>query len=263
MFREVCRRLNLRFALVFATLLLLSPWTAAQVSGGLHGTITDPSGAPVPNAHISIKNLTTNNTTALTTDLRGVFSSTDLPPGNYLVTVSVTGFASVTASSTVTSGNQSVLNLTLQPANNQPGHKTPVTSSMGGVVNSETVRDMPVNGRDWTQAATLQAGVSSVRTQPDATNTSAGRGQRGFGAQISVSGGRPQQNNYLLDGISINDYANAAPGSVLGLDLGADAVEEFSVVTSNYPATYGRSSGGVINAVTRSGSNAFHGTVYE
>jgi hypothetical protein len=125
------------------------------------------------------------------------------------------------------------------------------------------VSELASNGRDWTQAATLQAGVSSVRTQPDAGNTSSGRGQRGFGAQISVSGGRPQQNNYIMNGISINDYANSAPGSVLGLDLGADAVEQFSVVTSNYPANIGRSSGGVVNAITRSGSNDFHGSVYE
>ena len=249
--------------LAFGVLLLFSPWTRAQVAGGLHGTSRDPSGAPVSNAHISIKNLTTNNTTSVTSDARGFYSASDLPPGNYSVTASMTGFSNVTSTTAITSGNLSVVNLTLQPASNRPGHKTPATSSMGGVVTSETVRDMPVNGRDWTQAATLQAGVSSVRTQPDATNTSSGRGQRGFGAQISVSGGRPQQNNYLLDGITINDYANAAPGSVLGLDLGADAVEEFSVVTSNYPATYGRSSGGVINAVTRSGSNAFHGTIYE
>jgi len=263
MFREVYRRLNLRFALFFGILLLFSPRTGAQIAGGLRGTITDPSGAPVPNAHISIENLSTNDATALTTDARGFFSASDLPPGNYSIMASMPGFSNATATVAITNGNQSVVSLTLQPANNQPSHKTPGSSSMGGVVSSETVRDMPVNGRDWTQAATLQAGVSSVRTQPDATNTSSGRGQRGFGAQISVSGGRPQQNNYLLDGISINDYANAAPGSVLGLDLGADAVEEFSVVTSNYPATYGRSSGGVINAVTRSGSNSFHGTVYE
>jgi hypothetical protein len=105
--------------------------------------------------------------------------------------------------------------------------------------------------------------VNSVKTQPDASNTSSGRGQRGFGAQISVSGGRPQQNNYILNGTSINDYANSAPGSVLGLDLGADAVEQFSVMTSNYPADYGRSSGGIINAVTHSGTKKFHGSVYE
>lgn len=142
----------------------------------------------------------------------------------------------------------------------KPNQSTPAT---GGVQNNSTVQDLPSNGRDWTQAATLEAGVNSVKTQPDASNTSSGRGQRGFGAQISVSGGRPQQNNYILNGISINDYANSAPGSVLGLDLGADAVEQFSVMTSNYPADYGRSSGGIINAVTHSGTKKFHGSVYE
>src|SRR5207302_1283731 len=83
------------------------------------------------------------------------------------------------------------------------------SSATGGVQDSSTVRDLPSNGRDWTQAATLQAGVSSVRTQQDASDSNSGRGQRGFGAQISVSGGRPQQNNYILNGISISDYANS------------------------------------------------------
>jgi hypothetical protein len=136
-------------------------------------------------------------------------------------------------------------------------------SSTGGSVSAKTVCDLPSNGRDWTQAATLEAGVEAFRTQPDASNTNSGRGQRGFGAQISISGGRPQQNNYIVDGISINDYANAAPGSVLGVDLGSEAVEGVSVVTSNYPAAYGRSSGGIINASTGSGSGPFHGSVYE
>jgi hypothetical protein len=80
---------------------------------------------------------------------------------------------------------------------------------------------------------------------------------------MTVNGGRPAQNNYRLDGTSINDYSNSAPGSVLGADLGSDAVAEFSVLSSGYPAEYGRSSGGVINAITRSGTNEFHGSVYE
>jgi hypothetical protein len=131
------------------------------------------------------------------------------------------------------------------------------------VQDTSTVQNLPSNGRDWTQAATLQAGVSSIKTQQDPSDSNSGRGQRGFGAQISVSGGRPQQNNYILNGISISDYANSAPGSVLGLDLGADAVERFSVMTSNYPADFGRSSGGIVNAVTHSGTDQFHGAVYE
>jgi len=80
---------------------------------------------------------------------------------------------------------------------------------------------------------------------------------------LSVSGGRPQQNNYLLNGISINDYTNQAPGSILGGNLGVDAVSEFSVLTSNQGAEYGRTSGGVISAITRTGTNRFHGSAYE
>src|SRR5262249_19229073 len=90
-----------------------------------------------------------------------------------------------------------------------------------------------------------------------------GNMERGFGAALSISGARPDQNNYRLDGVSINDYSNGAPGSVLGDNLGVDAVQQFSVLGSNYPAQYGRTTGGVINAVTRSGTNAFHGSVYE
>src|SRR5260370_22592 len=80
---------------------------------------------------------------------------------------------------------------------------------------------------------------------------------------LTMRGNRPQQNNYRLDGISINGYANSAPGSVLGVVLGVDSVQEFSVITSNATADYGRSSGGVINSITRSGTNSFHGTGYE
>src|SRR3989442_2866774 len=89
------------------------------------------------------------------------------------------------------------------------------------------------------------------------------RGNRGFGAQLTISGGRPTQNNYRLDGLSINDYANGGPGSVIGVSLGVDAIQEFSVITGNYSAEYGRTSGGVINAISKSGTNAFHGDVYE
>src|SRR5260221_13990502 len=78
-----------------------------------------------------------------------------------------------------------------------------------------------------------------------------------------MSGARPQQNNYRLDGVSLNDYANGAPGSVLGGSLGVDAIQEFSVLPSNYSAEYGKTSGGVVNAITRSGTNSFHGSGYE
>jgi hypothetical protein len=89
-----------------------------------------------------------------------------------------------------------------------------------------------------------------------------GGGGRGFGDQLSIAGARPTQNSYRLDGAIVNDYSNAGPGSVLGKNLGVDAIQEFTVLTSNYSAEYGFTSGGVINAITRSGTNAFHGSAF-
>jgi hypothetical protein len=130
------------------------------------------------------------------------------------------------------------------------------------VVNATTVRELPLNGRSWTDLATLQPGVNRIETQPDFSQGT-DRGNRGFGQQLTISGARPQQNNYRLDGVSLNDYANGAPGSVLGGSLGVDAIQEFSVLTSNYSAEYGKTSGGVVNAITRSGTNQIHGSAYE
>jgi hypothetical protein len=136
------------------------------------------------------------------------------------------------------------------------------SSDISAVVTANTVRELPLNGRSWTDLAALQPGVSTIQTQPS-FSTGADRGNRGFGQQLTISGARPQQNNYRLDGISLNDYANGAPGSVLGGNLGVDAIQEFSVLTSNYSAEYGKTSGGVVNAITRSGTNGFHGSIYE
>src|SRR5258705_10118334 len=111
--------------------------------------------------------------------------------------------------------------------------------------------------------ATLKHGVSSVRSQNVPNVNPSAAGGRGLAMQLSVGGGRPTQNSYRLDGAIVNDYSNAGPGSVLGANLGVDAIQEFTVLTSNYSAEYGFTSGGVINAVTKSGTNAFHGTAFD
>src|SRR5258708_17986125 len=135
------------------------------------------------------------------------------------------------------------------------------TSTLTGKVESETVRELPLNGRDWTSLATLQPGVSRIETQMS-YDTSA-RGNRGFGAELTVSGQRSTFNNYRIDGISVVDYAMAAPGNVIGVVLGVDSVQEFSVLTGGFSAEYGRATGGVVNAISKSGTNQFHGDVYE
>src|SRR5204863_6994864 len=134
------------------------------------------------------------------------------------------------------------------------------SSTISGVVEGSEVRELPLNGRVWASLATLQPGVVSVRTHESVTQV--GSHARGLGMQLSIGGNRPQQNTYRLNGVIINDYSNAGPGSVLGQNLGVDAIQEFSVLTSNYTSEYGFTSGGVVNAITRSGTNTFNGSVF-
>lgn len=245
----------------------------AQVAGGtIYGTISDPSDRLIPQAQVSIANVATGIITTVTTNSDGFFTAPNLLPGEYEITVSARGFnTEVRKGITVTVGAQQAFNLTLHVGS---AAKTVVevtteapavqltSSDISAVVNATTVRELPLNGRSWTDLAALQPGVDTIQTQPTFA-VGADRGNRGFGQQLTISGARPQQNNYRLDGVSLNDYANGAPGSVLGGNLGVDAIQEFSVLTSNYSAEYGKTSGGVVNAVTRSGTNGFHGSAYE
>lgn len=266
-------RIGRRIALLLIIGVLFSVPTHAQVAGGtLSGTITDPSERAIPQAQVAITNVATGVTTRVTTNSDGYYAAPNLLPGEYEVTVSAMGFATEGRKGiSLTVGSQQVFNLTLHVGS---AEKTVVevtteapavqlaSSDISAVVNATTVRELPLNGRSWTDLAALQPGVSTIQTQPG-FQTGSDRGNRGFGQQLTISGARPQQNNYRLDGVSLNDYANGAPGSVLGGNLGVDAIQEFSVLTSNYSAEYGKTSGGVVNAITRSGTNSLHGSVYE
>src|SRR5712692_5752939 len=117
------------------------------------------------------------------------------------------------------------------------------SSTLSGQIESQTVRELPLNGRDWTSLATLSPGVTGLNGEVQLPfESGALRGNRGFGSQLTIAGGRPTQNNYRLDGLSIADYTNGS-GSVMGATLGVDAIQEFSVITGNYSAEYGRTSG--------------------
>jgi carboxypeptidase family protein/TonB-dependent receptor-like protein len=245
---------------------------SAQVAGGtLSGTITDPSGATVPQAKVVIKNVATGVERVVTTNTEGFYTAPNLLPGEYQVTISAKGFnTEIKTRVVLTVGMQQVFDLglqvgkasqTVEVTTEAPAVQV-TTSDISATVNATTVRELPLNGRSWTDLAALQPGVETIQTQPTFA-VGADRGNRGFGQQLTISGARPQQNNYRLDGVSLNDYANGAPGSVLGGNLGVDAIQEFSVLTSNYSAEYGKTSGGVVNATTRSGTNSFHGSGYE
>jgi hypothetical protein len=237
----------------------------------LSGVISDPSGGRVPKANVTVLNKDTGINRVTESNGEGYYAVPLLQPGSYMVTVKAAGFATqVRTSVTLEVGQQQVLNFNLKVGNIAQTVQVTVeaptvelaSSSLDAQISSTTVRELPLNGRSWSDLANLQPGVNAIQTQqPFSAGPS--RGGRGFGDQITVAGARPIQNNYRLDGITVNDYVNGSPGSVLGGNLGVDAIQEFSVLTTNYSAEYGRTAGGVVNAVTRTGTNEFHGSIYE
>src|SRR5258705_4392427 len=254
-------------------IILMLPLTVgAQVAGGsIAGRVTDSNGAVLPGAQGAIRNTATGVTTQLVANNEGVYRAPNLLPGDYEITASAANFTSFLQKGVVlTVGADLTIDLKLTAGavtatilvSDEALTVDTTTPTISAVVNERTIVELPLNGRDWTALATLQPGISSVRTQA-VVGTTSSRGNRGLGDELSITGHRPQENNYRIDGVSINDYTNGAPGSAGGVNLGADAIKEFSVLASNYTAEYGRTSGGVINAVTRSGSNSLHGSAYE
>jgi hypothetical protein len=258
---------------VLALILLISAPAWAQVAGAtLSGTVTDVSGAVIPEAQVSIKDVGTGVSRSVKTNVAGFYIAPNLLPGAYEITITAQGFSTeVRTGITLTVGAQQDLNLTLRVgattetvkvSGEAPGVQL-ANSTLGNVVDANSIRELPLNGRDWTLLAALQPGISDASALQTPISNSSLRGNRGYGTQLTISGSRPEQNNYRIDGISVSDYSNGGPGSVLGSSLGVDAIQEFSVLSHNYSAEYGRTSGGVINAITRSGTNNFHGDVFE
>lgn len=256
-------------SLVFFALVVTSP---AQVSTGtIEGNITDPTNAAVGNATVLVTNTATGIETRTTSGAGGFYSAPNLQTGPYIVSVSVGGFSTMTVDGVqLNVGANQEVNFVLKVGavsekvivTATPPTLDLLSSTTMPVVDQRTIVELPLNGRDWTALANLQPGVAAIRTQPAVAVTNQ-RANRGVGSQLTVSGARPQQNNYRVDGISINDYSNGGPGGVIGSNLGVDAIQEFSVVTSNASADYGKSAGGIINAVTRGGTSKFHGSAYE
>ena len=258
-------------ALALCLTLFWSAPAKAQVSGAtMSGLITDPSGAGIPNASVSIKNTGTGEVREVPTNGDGFYSAPNLLPGKYEATITAQGFNKLVQKGIIlTVGEQQALNLSLKVGQvNQvvevtaaPSEVQTSSSTIGSTVDARTVRELPLNGRDWTSLAILEPGVSQIADQAQ-TTFNANKGNRGFGNQLSNAGHRANENTYRINGITINDYSNGAPGGPSGLNLGVDGIQEFSVLTSDYTAEYGRTSGAVINAITKSGVNDLHGTAF-
>lgn len=248
--------------------LILAPVLAfgQATTGSISGTITDETGGVMPGATITVTNTATGLTRDQVTDARGRYRVLNLPPGSYEVTAELAGFAPVKRTNlTVAIGRDIVVDAQvkiggLTEAVEVVGESTAVSlgsTTAGGVVTTQQIAELPLNGRSFMQLATLQPGVVVSRaTGRDFTG--------GFGGtQLSIAGARPEQTGYLMDGTNIADISDKAPSSVSGVLLGVDTVQEFSVQTHGYSAEFGRAAGGIMSAVTKSGTNSIHGTVFE
>jgi hypothetical protein len=247
-------------------ILLLSPSKTVfgQLDqGAITGTVTDPQGAAIPTAHVQLKNVDTNFTFDTQTDRSGVYTFQPVKVGHYTVTVTASGFANTTKTGLELQVNQrleadlrlSVGSTTQSVEVNASG--TPLLqtqdASTGQVMTSRQINDIPLNQRNYVFVAQLATGVNP-------SNGSRGQGNGDFNA----NGQRSTENNFILDGVDNNsnsiDFLNAASYVV---KPPPDALQEFSIQTADSSAQFGHSAGGVVNATIKSGTNQFHGDVWE
>ncbi len=262
--KSVVQGLALSAALLFTLLFWARTGALAQVSmATLRGTVQDQSGAPLAGSAVMVKNLETGLGRTVSSDAEGQFEIQRLVPGTYEVQASQAGFVSRLQEGLELGAEQLVtLDLVLERGfgdqeRTAQGAGTDRESSAinAGQISESQLVGLPLNGRSYSQLATLQAGVSD----PFAGSSSRGGGSGG----LTVAGGRSTSNAFLLDGTNIMDTANRVPRSAAGGQLGSDAVFQVQVFSSNYGAEYGRASGGVLNSISRSGTPEFHGTFFE
>jgi hypothetical protein len=236
------------------------------------GILTDQSGAVLAGATVQAKNLSTDHSRSTITDSGGRFAIADLPIGSYDVRASNPGFEPVVRSAILlTVGADLVLDFTLKVGqarenvivNSQVSRVETQTAAVSSLVTSEQLANLPLNGRNFEQLIALAPGVSVAASTLLQVGATAANPIYGNQSNYSVSGSRPVGTAFLLDDTDISDFFNHGTGSgVAGTSLGVDAVAEFQILTNTYGAQFG-GTGAVVNVVSKSGSNQFHGTAYE
>ncbi len=241
-----------------------APLRAQVDAGSILGTVSDASGGSVHGATVTLTNEGTNASLSTTTSADGTYKFSPVRIGSYKLTATLQGFQTITTRNVVVNvGQDVVVDFTLKPGSVsetvEVASTVPVLetqdASVGQVVDSRSVDNLPLNGRNFTFLAQLAAGVNTPQADT--------RGNAASGA-FAANGLRPAQNNYLLDGIDNNsdtvDFLNGTNFVVLPP---VDPVEEFKVQTSDFSAEFGRSGAAVLNATIKSGTNNFHGAAWE
>ena len=232
----------------------------AQTTGTIRGTVTDPSGAVVPGASVTATQSDTLTTRAVTTNESGDYEFPALPVGRYTVGVQAAGFKIARLDVEVRLGHVSAVDVKLElgpvaqvvTAEAAAPLIEIVSTQLGAVVNDKAAVELPLNARDTYQLLQLQPGVQSEL----GSDLFYGSDQPGV---VSVNGGRGRSNNYTVNGGDANDQFVNLPG----VQPSPDTIEEFRVLTNSFDAEFGRNSGAVVNVVTKSGTNTFHGDLYE
>ena len=260
----LCRLRTFRTSVLLIFLVLATTGWGKNRTSSITGTVKDASGSVVVDARIHVRRVSTSQVRSTLSDRNGHYRVPLLEVGAYEVTAEKEGFKSSRHEDVVLELDREAVVDHLLPigdltesivVSGEASNIAAVSSALTGLVDSITIEELPLNGRDYIQLATLQAGVSIARAQANDANN-------GFGLQISISGSRPIQNNFRLDGVSLTSFNASTPGSINGINLGVEAIQEFSVHSSTAGAQYGRAAGGIINAVTRAGGNEYHGSVF-
>jgi Carboxypeptidase regulatory-like domain/TonB-dependent Receptor Plug Domain len=254
------------FLLVGSLVLVTYGWSQGSTVGGLRGSVTDTTGAVLPGATLKLTAADTGATRTQNANGTGQYSFSDMLPGNYSLTVSAQGFQEKRFTSvTIILNEARELNVPLSAGstdqfvevNGDAASVVTLQTSVGTLINEKNITELPLNGRDFQNLVFLA---------PGASRSAGGTGQ---GSGVSAGGARPTDNNYLIDGGDANDPRTPSGSGPAGSEGNAvspiplDAIAEFSVITSNASAEFGRSSGAVVNVVTKSGANDFHASAWE
>jgi hypothetical protein len=257
---------------LFSAIVAVAPWAKAQMVGGtISGDVVDAGGAAVARADVLIRNEETGSERKIVTAESGVFSAPSVAVGVYTVTVSRDGFSPLNRTGIALTVGQNVqLHLVLAVGSVQqtvsvvdtPAVVDISTLQTQGLVDERQVKELPLNGRSFDQLIQLNPASVSYTTQ---RSGGVGTSNSSVGNMYSVSGRRPQDNLFLLNGIEYTGASliNVTPGGTSGQLLGVDAVREFNVVSDTYGANYGKRTGAQISIITASGGNKLHGSIYE
>jgi hypothetical protein len=249
--------------LALAVTLLMPCVSYSQDTGSISGTVTDKSGAAVANADVVVSSIGANLTRNTTTNSDGAYAVPALPAGSYNLTVTAQGFQKYQAKGVVIPVAQKVV-VDVQLTVGSVSEEIVVTgdsvaqvqtqsSELGGTITSQQIGSLMLNGRNFTQLATLTPGVTNQTNQDEGLVGVAGN------VSYSINGGRTEYNNWEIDG---GDNMDNGSNNTLNVYPSLDAIAEFKVLTSNYGAQYGRNASGTIEVETKSGTNRFHGDAY-